>query len=223
MAVLPTPSSASATGCTASGFGIKWFSSAYTCIDVEGPPSLSGWLGHDRPSLWVSTAQVSWLGAGTVCNWKMELRWTDVNGRVYRTDSSRVHVGCSAGRAVYGRNFGRQVELDLRLVLERREDANRSRVRHMSESGGLGPGDPCESIRWWRPIAASWTRPTEADAPAAGPRSRAGRPPAVGRAGRGQHGGGAVSRMKRSSAATTATTAAASSAVAIVSFGQRFA
>ncbi len=63
LAVLPTPSSASATGWTASGFGIKWFSSAYTCIDVEGPPTLSGWLGHDRPSLWVSTAQVSWLGA----------------------------------------------------------------------------------------------------------------------------------------------------------------
>ena len=147
LAVLPTPSSASATGCTASGFGIKWFSSAYTCIDVEGPPTLSGWLGHDRPSLWVSTAQVSWLGAGTVCNWKMELRWTDVNGHVYRTDSSRVHVGCSAGRAVYGRNFGHQVYSSIYGWYWSGMKMRTGRVcGYLYESGALRPGVPCESI-----------------------------------------------------------------------------
>ena len=124
--------------------GVKWFSSTYTCIDVEGPPTLSGWLGHDRPSLWVSTAQVSWLGAGTVCNWKMELRWTDVNGHVYRTDSSRVHVGCSAGRAVYGRNFGHQVYSSIYLSGMKMRTGRA--CGYLYECGALRPGVPCESI-----------------------------------------------------------------------------
>ena len=83
---------AAAVGCTSSGFGIKGFSSAYTCIDVEGTPS---------GGLWVSLVHMSWSGAGTVCNWRFELRWTDVNGHVYRTDSSAVHTGCRAVSAVW--------------------------------------------------------------------------------------------------------------------------
>lgn len=35
LAALPATGSASAVGCTASGFGIKGLSSAYTCVDVE--------------------------------------------------------------------------------------------------------------------------------------------------------------------------------------------
>ncbi len=147
LAVVPAVSRASATGCTASGFGIKWFSSAYTCIDIEGPPMLSGWLGHDRPSLVVSTSQVSWVGAGTVCNWKMVLRWTNVDGRVYRTDSSRVHVGCSLGRAVYGVHYGRQVYSSTYGWYWSGVSMRTGRVcGYLYESGALRPGVPCESI-----------------------------------------------------------------------------
>ena len=66
LAALPATGSASAVGCTARGFGIKGFSSAYTCVDVEGTPTRGG--------LWVSLVHMSWTRAGTVCNWKMEVR-----------------------------------------------------------------------------------------------------------------------------------------------------
>jgi hypothetical protein len=52
---------------------------------------------------------MSWTGAGTVCNWKMEPRWTTTSGSVYRTDSSAVHVGCRAVSAVWERDFGPDV------------------------------------------------------------------------------------------------------------------
>jgi hypothetical protein len=139
LVALPATSRASAVGCTASGFGIKGFSSAYTCIDVEGTPTRGG--------LWVSLVHMSWTGAGTVCNWKMELRWTTASGTVYRTDSSPVHVGCRAVSAVWERDFGRDVFSPTYGWYWTGMKMRTGRVcGYLYESGALRPGVPCESI-----------------------------------------------------------------------------
>jgi hypothetical protein len=139
LAGLPATSSASAVGCTASGFGIKGFSSAYTCIDVEGTPTQGG--------LWISLVHMSWTGAGTVCNWKMELRWTTASGSVYRTDSSPLHVGCRAVSAVWERDFGHEVFSQTYGWYWSGMKMRTGRVcGYLYESGSLRAGVPCESI-----------------------------------------------------------------------------
>jgi hypothetical protein len=47
------------------------------------------------------------MGAGTLCNYRWAIRFSDINGRVYETDWSPVHIGCSAGTAKWTLNFGR--------------------------------------------------------------------------------------------------------------------
>jgi hypothetical protein len=138
LAALPATGSASAVGCTSSGFGIRGVSSAYTCMDVEGTPS--GGLG-------VSLVHMSWTGAGTVCNYKWVLRWTTTSGAVYRTDRSAVHVGCRAASAVWERDYGHEVFSSTYGWYWSGMKMRTGRVcGYLYESGSLRPGVPCESI-----------------------------------------------------------------------------
>lgn len=138
MAALPATGSASAVGCSSSGFGIRGFSSAYTCIDVEGTPS--GGLG-------ISLVHMSWTGAGTVCNYKWVIRWTTTSGAVYRTDSSALHVGCRAVSAVWERDYGHEVYSSTYGWYWSGMKMRTGRVcGYLYESGSLRPGVPCESI-----------------------------------------------------------------------------
>jgi hypothetical protein len=139
LVALPAASSASAVGCTASGFGIKGFSSAYTCMDLEGTPTQGG--------QWISLVHMSWTGAGTVCNYKWVLRWTNTNGSAYRTDSSGVHVGCRAVSAVWERDYGHEVFSQTYGWYWSGTKMRTGRVcGYLYESGSLRPGVPCESI-----------------------------------------------------------------------------
>jgi hypothetical protein len=138
LAALPAAGSASAFGCASSGFGIRGFSSAYTCIDVEGTPS---------GGLEISLVHMSWTGAGTVCNYKWVLRWTTTSGAVYRTDSSAVHVGCRAVSAVWERDYGHEVFSSTYGWYWSGMKMRTGRVcGYLYESGSLRPGVPCESI-----------------------------------------------------------------------------
>ena len=138
LAALPATGSASAVGCSSSGFGIRGFSSAYTCIDVEGTPS--GGLG-------ISLVHMSWTGAGTVCNYRWVIRWTTTSGAVYRTDSSAVHVGCRAVSAVWERDYGHNVYSSIYGWYWSGMNMRTGRVcGYLYESGSLRSGVPCESI-----------------------------------------------------------------------------
>jgi hypothetical protein len=139
LAALPAAGSASAFGCTSSGFGIKGVSSAYTCMDLEGTPTRGG--------LWISLVHMSWSGAGTVCNYKWVVRYTNTSGQVYRTDSSAVHVGCRAVSAVWERDYGHEVFSQTYGWYWSGMEAQTGRVcGYLYESGSLRPGVPCESI-----------------------------------------------------------------------------
>jgi hypothetical protein len=139
VAMLPAAASGSAVGCTASGFGIKGVSSAYTCIDVESTPMRGG--------LWVSSVRLSWIGAGTVCNWRMEFRWFNAYGRRYLTNSSPLHESCAHGSAVWERDFGRDV---YNYTYGWYYTGRRMRVGqvcgYVIENGRIRHGVPCESI-----------------------------------------------------------------------------
>jgi hypothetical protein len=138
LAALPATGSASAVGCTSSGFGIRGVSSAYTCMDVEGTPS--GGLG-------VSLVHMSWTGAGTVCNYRWVIRWTTTSGAVYRTDSSALHEGCRGVSAVWERDYGHEVFSSTYGWYWSGVKMRTGRVcGYLYESGSLRSGVPCESI-----------------------------------------------------------------------------
>ena len=140
MAAIPSSASASAVGCTTSGFGLPHgLSSAYTCIDVEGTPNRGG--------RWVSTVQVSWIGAGTICNWRMQLRWYTDTGRRYLTNSSPLHTSCRFSSAVWDQNFGRGVWSNTYGYYYTGRQMRVGQVcAYLIENGRVRSGVPCESI-----------------------------------------------------------------------------
>jgi hypothetical protein len=132
-AVLPSAASANAYGCTTSGAGLPWYglNTAYTCIWVQGPTENAG----DN----VASVQGSWSGvAGTICNYRWAVRFSDINGRVYETDWSGAHAGCTfavPGTAETFRYSGSSVRKRTGEVCV-----------YLYESGSQRPGVPCETI-----------------------------------------------------------------------------
>jgi hypothetical protein len=122
-ASLAPSASASAYGCTTSGWGLPWYglNSAYTCVDIEG------WGNH------VVSVQGQWGGVGTICNYKFQIQFTDVNNRVYETDDSPLHVGCRGGAAVWTKNYN-DTKRTGRVCVQ------------VLESGAPRGGAACESI-----------------------------------------------------------------------------
>jgi hypothetical protein len=132
-AALPTAASASAYGCTASGAGLPWYglNSSYTCIDVGG----SG------DTVWLVSG--NWMGAGTICNYRWAIRFSDASGRVYETDVSPLHVGCSGGAAKWTMNYGSPEGGGWYSGVRKWT----GRVcMYLYESGSQRNGVPCESI-----------------------------------------------------------------------------
>ena len=122
-ASLAPSASASAYGCTTSGWGLPWYglNSAYTCIDIEG------WGNH------VVSVQGQWGGVGTICNYKFQIQFTNVNNRIYETDDSALHVGCRGGAAVWTKNYNDTKKTGQVCV-------------QVLESGAPRGGAACESI-----------------------------------------------------------------------------
>lgn len=54
-------------------------------------------VGGTGDKVWL--LQGTWTGAGTVCNYKLQVRWSNNSGRVYETDNSPEHYGCRGGAA----------------------------------------------------------------------------------------------------------------------------
>jgi hypothetical protein len=133
LAVVPATASASADGCTASGWGLPWYglNSAYTCIDVGG----SG------DTVWL--VQPSWVGVGTICNYRFQIRFYDDRGRRYETDTSREHVGCRAAAANWTKNFGARNWWGGYNGVRKRTGQV---CAYLIESGSVRPGVPCEYI-----------------------------------------------------------------------------
>jgi hypothetical protein len=130
---LPSVASASAYGCTASGWGLPWYglNSAYTCIDVGG----SG------DTVWM--VQATWQGAGTICNYRWQIRYSDTSGRVYETDTSPLHVGCRAAAANWTVNYGTNQGGGWYSGVRKRTGQV---CVYLYESGAQRPGVPCEYI-----------------------------------------------------------------------------
>jgi hypothetical protein len=98
VAAAPAVASASSYNCTTSGAGLPWYglNSAYTCLEIDG----SG------DTVW--GVAVNWIGAGTICNYKFQIRFFNDNGKQYGpTQTSPEHVGCRAAAAKFQWNFGR--------------------------------------------------------------------------------------------------------------------
>lgn len=114
---------AGAYGCTTSGWGLPWYglNSAYTCIDIEG------WGNH------VVSVQGQWGGVGTICNYRFEIEFSDVNNRRYETDASPLHIGCRPGAAVWTKNYN-DTKRTGRVCVQ------------VLESGAPRGGAACESI-----------------------------------------------------------------------------
>ena len=123
LAALPASAAASAYGCTTSGWGLPWYglNSAYTCIDIEG------WGNH------VVSVQGQWGGVGTICNYKFQIQFSNVNNRVYETDDSGLHIGCRGGAAVWTKNYN-DTKRTGRVCVQ------------VLESGAPRGGAACESI-----------------------------------------------------------------------------
>lgn len=140
LAAIPSGASASAVGCTTSGYGLPHgLSSSYTCIDVESTPMRGG--------RWVSTVQLSWVGAGTICNWRMQLRWYTDTGRRYLTNSSPLHTSCRFGSAVWDQNFGHGVwNYTYGYYYTGRPMRVGQVCGYVIENGRARQGVPCESI-----------------------------------------------------------------------------
>lgn len=123
LASLASSAGASAYGCTTSGSGLPWYglNSAYTCIDIEG------WGNH------VVSVQGQWGGVGTICNYRFQIWFSNVNNRVYETDNSPLHIGCRAAAAVWTKNYN-DTKRTGRVCVQ------------VLESGAPRPGAACESI-----------------------------------------------------------------------------
>lgn len=124
-------------GCATSGFALRAYglNSAYTCLYVEGADDT------------VSSMHVSWTGAGTICNYQLQLRWYTIHNRRYETDTSGLHVGCRAANAVWAKRFGRHVRSPR---LGRHDTGLRQRpgrvCAYVIENGRVRRGVPCVSI-----------------------------------------------------------------------------
>ena len=123
LVALPASAGASAVGCTTSGWGLPWYglNSAYTCIDIEG------WGNH------VVSVQGQWGGVGTICNYKFQIQFSNVNNHVYETDDSPLHIGCRGGAAVWTKNYN-DTKRTGRVCVQ------------VLESGAPRGGAACESI-----------------------------------------------------------------------------
>jgi hypothetical protein len=133
LAILPATANASAYGCTTSGWGLPWYglNSAYTCLEVGGSGN----------TVWI--AAVNWMGAGTICNYKFQVRWFDDSGRLYETDTSPEHVGCRAAAANWTENFGTP---NLWGGYNGVRKHTGQVCGYLIESGSVRPGVPCEYI-----------------------------------------------------------------------------
>jgi hypothetical protein len=133
LAGLPAAASASSYGCTTSGAGLPWYglNSAYTCVEVDG----SG------DTVW--GASVNWFGAGTICNYRFQLRWFNDRGRQYATNTSGEHVGCRAAAAKASWNFGKAEGGGFYGGVHK---ATGEVCGYLIESGSVRPGVPCEYI-----------------------------------------------------------------------------
>jgi hypothetical protein len=133
LASVPVTAQASAYGCTTSGAGLPWYglNSAYTCIDVGG----SG------DTVWM--VQPSWMGIGTICNYRFQVRFFDDRGRRYETDTSPLHVGCRAAAANWTRDYGaRNMWGGYDGVHKRTGEV----CAYLIEAGSVRSGVPCEYI-----------------------------------------------------------------------------
>jgi hypothetical protein len=95
LAALPSTATAGAFGCTAVGSGLPWYglNSAYTCIDIEG-------YGNT-----VVSVEGEWFGIGTLCNYRFQIRFRDIHGKLYETDNSPTHVGCRVAAGAWTKNY----------------------------------------------------------------------------------------------------------------------
>jgi hypothetical protein len=133
LAALPVPASASSYGCTTSGAGLPWYglNSAYTCLEVDG----------QGDTVW--GASVNWMGAGTICNYKFQLRWFNDGGHQYATDTSSEHVGCRAAAAKWSKNYGAAEGGGFYRGVHK---ATGQVCGYLIESGSVRQGVPCEYI-----------------------------------------------------------------------------
>jgi hypothetical protein len=132
LAAVPAVASASAYGCTASGSGLPWYglNTAYTCLDIGGSGN----------TVW--EAAVNWFGAGTICNYKFQVRWFNDQGHQYATNTSGEHVGCSAV-ARFQWNFGTNEGGGYYAGIYR---PTGEVCGYVIESGSVRQGVPCEYI-----------------------------------------------------------------------------
>lgn len=120
--IAPPAAHATASGCTASGFGLPKFglSSAYTCVYVYG----SG--------LNVSSSRAEWSGGGAIANYQFMIRWYDRYNRLYWTSVGPYNSGTRYGGA--WATFGPGRALAGRACAE------------LYQSGSRRSGVPCVSI-----------------------------------------------------------------------------
>jgi hypothetical protein len=130
---VPAAASASAYGCTTSGAGLPWYglNSAYTCIEVDGTGN----------TVWHT--QLEWTGIGTACNYQFQLRWSENKGKVYETQTSSLHTGCTAAHAKHEWNYGRENAEGLYEGVYKKSG---KLCGYVLEAGTARGGVPCEYI-----------------------------------------------------------------------------
>ena len=96
-------SGAAAQSASASAFGIQYWGAFTANIGGQNIGIPSGQLAHqiDGSGRYVSKDAANFMSAANICNWRIDFRYSDVNGYVYERNRGGVHYSC----ARYGERF----------------------------------------------------------------------------------------------------------------------